>query len=103
MAFPAPTLMKPKLINSTMWISYILNYTEISQEIWKVQVEVHLCSYAKYTTTELIFKKLTFAGQPFAKDSYAEFDENPSDSLATDTRSWTERWTIPIYAYFFFT
>jgi hypothetical protein len=79
MAFPAPILMKTKLISSTMWISYILNFTKISQEMWKVLVEVHLCSYVKYTTTELIFNTVTFARQPFAKDSYTEFDENPSD------------------------
>jgi hypothetical protein len=77
-----------------VWIIYILNFTKISQEMWQVQVEVHLCSYVKYTTTVLICKKLTFAGQSFAKDSYTEFDKNPSDSLATDTRSWTDRWTV---------
>jgi hypothetical protein len=86
--------MKPKLINNTMWLPYILNFTKISQEIWKVQAEVHLCSYVKYTTTELIFKKLIFAQQPVAKDSYTESDGNPSDTLATDTRSWTDRWTV---------
>jgi hypothetical protein len=64
--------------------------------MWKIQVEIHLCSYVKYTTTEPIFKKLIFVRQPFAKDSYTEFDENPSDSLATDTRSQTDRWTISI-------
>jgi hypothetical protein len=62
--------------------------------MWEVQVEVHLCSYVKYTATELIFKKLIFARQPFAKDSYTEFDESPSDSLATYTRTWPDRWTI---------
>jgi hypothetical protein len=44
-----------------MWIPYILNFNKISQEMRKVQVEVHLCSYVKYTTTELVFKKLIFA------------------------------------------
>jgi hypothetical protein len=94
MAFPAPILMKPKLINNTIWLPYILNFTNISQEIWKVQAEIHLCSYVKYTTTELIFKKLVFSCQPFAKESYTESDGNPSDSLATDIRSRTDRWTV---------
>jgi hypothetical protein len=92
--FPAPTLMKPKLINSSMRTPYILNFTKISPEMWKLQVEVNFCFYIKYTTTELIYMKLIFAEQPFAKDSHTEFYENPSDSLATDTRSRTDRWTI---------
>jgi hypothetical protein len=39
------------------------------------------------TVTQLIFKKRVSACQLFAKDSYTEHDENPSDSFIDNTRS----------------
>jgi len=50
--------------------------------------------------TELIFKKLIFAQQLFAKDSYPKCDKNPSDSLVTDTRSWKDSLHLSVYLTF---
>jgi hypothetical protein len=43
-----------------------------------------------------IFTKWTFAGQRFLKNTYTEFNGNPTNGLVADTRSRTDRQTLSL-------
>jgi len=48
----------------------------LSQEIWKVWVQIHVRPYVKHSVTESIFTKLAFVRQFSVRKSYNEFHEN---------------------------
>jgi hypothetical protein len=58
------------------------NFTQIGEEVRRVRVLIHLCPYIKYKCHCADFHETRLPVQLFAKDSYAEFNEDPTRAFS---------------------
>jgi hypothetical protein len=77
-------------LNSIVCRSSDPNFTQISQEVQRTWVEIHLYIQENATVPELISTKLLLVWQLFVDNSYTEFHECVIGYLLTDTMSQTD-------------
>lgn len=81
-----PIFMNLQLLNTIVCRS-LPNFTQFSQEVQRIWVEIHLYVEENVTLTELVITKLWLVWHFFVVNSYTEFCENLTNYLVTETAS----------------
>lgn len=84
-----PIFMNLTLVNTIVCRSFP-NFTQISQDVWRIWVYIHLYVEENTALTELIITKLWLVWHFIVVNSCTEFCENLTDCLVTDTVSQTD-------------